>query len=99
MVKRPETERLTRVFQDRVVAAIEASFTAAAEDEKIRRRMLQQLGTPRAAEELVAFKCALKGRDVLASLSARQGVWSGICRFARQGCGSCRTPEIKAARA
>jgi hypothetical protein len=64
-------ERLTRVFQDRVAAAIEANFTAAAEDEKIRRRMLQQLGTPRAAEELAAFKCALKGRDVLASLSAR----------------------------
>jgi hypothetical protein len=64
-------ERLTRVFQDRVAAAIEANFTAAAEDEKIRRRILQQLGTPRAAEELAAFKCALKGRDVLASLSAR----------------------------
>jgi hypothetical protein len=32
---------------------------------------LQQIGTPRAGEELAAFKCALKGRDVLASLSAR----------------------------
>jgi hypothetical protein len=66
-----KTERLTRMFQDRVAAAIEANFTAAAEDGKIRRRILQQVGTPRAAEELAALKCALKGRDVLASLSAR----------------------------
>jgi len=66
-----KTERLTRIFQDRVAAAIEANFTAAAEDGKIRRRILQQVGTPRAAEELAALKCALKGRDVLASLSAR----------------------------
>jgi hypothetical protein len=33
--------------------------------------MLQQIVTPRAGEELAALKCALKGRDVLASLSAR----------------------------
>jgi hypothetical protein len=32
---------------------------------------LQQIGTPRAGDELAALKCALKGRDVLASLSAR----------------------------
>jgi hypothetical protein len=64
-------ERLTRIFQDRVAAAIEATIAAAAEDGKTRRQILQQVGTPRAAEELAAFKCALKGRDVLASLSAR----------------------------
>ncbi|MGB6350731.1 MAG: hypothetical protein WBG10_11965 [Pseudolabrys sp.] len=64
-------ERLARVFQDRVAAAIDANFTAAEEDGKARRRILQQIGTPRAGEELAALKCALKGRDVLASLSAR----------------------------
>ncbi len=68
---RPRTERLARIFQDRVAAAIEATFSAAGDDEKIRRRTLQQIGTPRAGEELLALKCALKGRDVLASLSAR----------------------------
>jgi hypothetical protein len=68
---RPRTERLARIFQDRVAAAIEATFSAAEDDEKIRRRTLQQIGTPRAGEELLALKCALKGRDVLASLSAR----------------------------
>ena len=68
---RAKTERLTRVFQDRVAAAIEANFSTAAEDGKVRRRILQQIGTPRASDELAALKCALKGRDVLASLSAR----------------------------
>jgi hypothetical protein len=66
-----KTERLARVFQDRVAAAIDANFTAAEEDGKARRRILQQIGTPRAGEELAALKCAIKGRDVLASLSAR----------------------------
>ncbi len=65
------TERLARIFQDRVAAAIEVNMSAAADDSKILRRILQQIGTPRAGEELTAFKCALKGRDVLASLSAR----------------------------
>lgn len=65
------TERLARIFQDRVAAAIEAKCSAGGDDEKIRRRILQQIGTPRAGEELIALKCALKGRDVLASLSAR----------------------------
>ena len=66
-----KTERLARFFQDRVAAAIEANYSAAAEDDKIRRRILHQIGTPHAGEELTAFKCALKGRDVLAALSAR----------------------------
>jgi len=66
-----KTERITRRFQDRVAAAIEANFAAAAEDGRIHRRIIQQIGTPRAGEELAALKCALKGRDVLASLSAR----------------------------
>jgi hypothetical protein len=62
-------DRLTRAFQDRVAAAIESSL--AADDGNSRRRMLHQIGTPHAAEELSTLKCALKGRDVLASLSAR----------------------------
>ena len=64
-----KVDRLTRAFQDRVAAAIESSL--AADDGNTRRRMLHQIGTPHAAEELSALKCALKGRDVLASLSAR----------------------------
>ena len=52
---RAKTERLTRVFQDRVAAAIEANFSIAAEDGKVRRRILQQIGTPRAGDELAAL--------------------------------------------
>jgi hypothetical protein len=65
------SERLARIFQDRVAAAIETNYGAATEDGKTRRRILQQIGTPRAGEELAALKCALKGRDVLAALSSR----------------------------
>ena len=68
---RGRSERLARAFQDRVAAAIEANHGAATEDGKTRRRILQQIGTPRADEELAALKCALKGRDVLAALSSR----------------------------
>ena len=50
-----KTERFARIFEDRVAAAIEANFSAAEDDEKVRRRTLQQIGTPRAGEELAAF--------------------------------------------
>jgi hypothetical protein len=66
-----KTERLARMFQDRVAAAIESNFNSDDQDGKVRRRVLQQIGTPRAGEELAALKAALKGRDVLATLSAR----------------------------
>jgi hypothetical protein len=66
-----KSERLARMFQDKVAAAIESNFNGDSEDGRIRRRILQQIGTPRAGDELAALKAALKGRDVLASLSAR----------------------------
>jgi len=80
-------ERLARAFQDRVAAAIESSL--AADDGNARRRMLHQIGTPQAAEELVALKCALKGRDVLAALSARLPLQIG--NLANAELEKCRT--------
>ena len=62
---------------------------AAEEDERIRRRTLQQIGTPRAGEELAALKCALKGRDVLAALSARLPLQIG--NLANDQLEECRT--------
>ena len=59
------------MFQDRVAAAIDSNINADDQDGKIRRRILQQIGTPRAGDELAALKAAVKGRDILASLSAR----------------------------
>ena len=61
-------ERLTRDFQDRVAAALRAVF--ADEDELARRRLLLCIGTPRAAEEAAALRWSLRGRDLLAALSA-----------------------------
>jgi hypothetical protein len=66
----PKAEHITRAFQNRVVAAIEASFESAASDEKIHRRMLAQIGTQRPSEDATTLKCVLKARDKLAKLAA-----------------------------
>ena len=54
-----------------VAAAIAANFERAMSDEKSYRRMLAQIGTPRASEDATTLKCVLKGRDVLANLAER----------------------------
>ncbi len=66
----PKAEQITRAFQHRVVAAIEASFESAAADERAHRRLLAQIGTRRPGEDAMTLKCVLKGRDALASLAA-----------------------------
>ena len=66
----PKAEHITRAFQARAVAALKAEFEIAANDEKIRRRMLAQIGTQRPSEDAATLKCVLKGRDALASLAA-----------------------------
>jgi hypothetical protein len=66
----PRAELIVRVFQDRAVVAIEAALSASANDDKVRRRMLAQIGTPRAAEDAATLKCVLAGRDALETLAA-----------------------------
>ena len=66
----PKAEHITRAFQDRAVAALEASFESAASDETIRCRMLAQVATQRPSEDATTLKCVLKGRDALATLAA-----------------------------
>ena len=61
-------EERVRAFQDRVVAAMDDALELAAADERQQRRMLAQIGTPRAAEEVTTLRCVLKGRDALAEL-------------------------------
>lgn len=63
-------DRLARDFQDSVAAAIRAAF-AGSDDQLLPRRLLAQLGTPRAADEIATLRWALRGRDALAGLSAR----------------------------
>ena len=65
----PKAEHITRAFQDRAVAALEASFESAASDETIRCRMLAQVATQRPSEDATTLKCVLKGRDALATLA------------------------------
>lgn len=64
-----KAELLTSVFQDRAAAAIEFAF-AAADDDKLRRRLRAQIGTARPEEDAITLKCVLKGREALATLSA-----------------------------
>ena len=59
---------ITHTFQDKVAEAIESAF-AAADDKKLLRRVLAQIGTPRAQEDAMALKSALKGRDALAAMA------------------------------
>jgi hypothetical protein len=63
-------ERVIRAFQDMAAAAIEARLAAGADDEKMRRRMLARIGTPRASEDATTLKCVLAGQDDLAAMAA-----------------------------
>jgi len=64
-------EQVTRVFQDKAAAAIEAGLTASADDEKFRRRLQAQIGTARAIEDAKTLKYVLASRDILATLATR----------------------------
>ena len=60
---------LAHALQDRVAAAIEASFEAAAADDKVQRRLLAQIGTARAQDDAATLLCVLKGRDLLVKIA------------------------------
>jgi hypothetical protein len=64
-----KADQMIRAFQDRAGIAIAAALEVAAGDEKIRRRMLAQIGTNCPGEDAAALRCVLKGRDVLSELS------------------------------
>lgn len=63
-----KAEMLARAFQDQVAAAVDRTLSS--DNQKIQRRMLAQLGTPRAFEDMATLKTVLKGRDVLAAVAA-----------------------------
>jgi hypothetical protein len=66
-----KAEHFIRVFQDKAATEIGKCLAAGADDEKIRRRMLAQIGTARASEDAKTLKCVLAGRDALAQLANR----------------------------
>jgi len=65
-----KAEHIIRVFQDRVVVALEANLRSSASDERFRQRMFAQIGTQRPSEDANTLKCVLKGRDALATVAA-----------------------------
>lgn len=62
-------EQSVRAFQDRVVEAIDDVLEFAFADERQQRRVLGQIGTPHAADEVRTLRRVLKGRDVLVELA------------------------------
>lgn len=64
-------ERAARAFQDAVVGALEQVFAAADSDDKAKRRLAGQVGSPHALDDLRNLHAILKGRDALATIGAR----------------------------
>jgi hypothetical protein len=66
----PKAKHITRAFQDKAAAAIATALTESANDDKIHRRVLAQIGTARAVADATTLKCVLAGRDALEMLAA-----------------------------
>lgn len=64
-------EDLARAFQDRTVIRIEEVLAASRADDKARRRLAGQVGTPRAIEDVTAILTVIKARQTLAALGSR----------------------------
>ncbi|HEU5276611.1 MAG TPA: hypothetical protein VFU97_23355 [Xanthobacteraceae bacterium] len=58
-------------FQDRVVQAIEKAVASVNGDDKERRKLAHQIGTPRAYDDIRHLTVLLKTRDVLAVLAGK----------------------------
>ena len=68
---RVKAEQLTRALHDRAVMRIREAITAVTGDEKGRRRLDVQVGTPRALDDLATIAAVLANRDALAELTRR----------------------------
>jgi hypothetical protein len=61
----------TSAFQDKVAQAIEKALAGIAGDDKARRKLATQIGTPRALDDARYLATVLKSRDVLAVLAGK----------------------------
>jgi hypothetical protein len=68
---RVKIEQLTRAFHDRALQRIREAMTAVAGDDKARRRLAVQVGTPRALDDVAALAGMLGCRDLLSDLARR----------------------------
>jgi hypothetical protein len=66
-----KADQLTGIFQTKAVERIGAMLDAAQLDDKAKRRIGAQVGTPRALEDVKTLLAVLKARKELAGLSAR----------------------------
>jgi hypothetical protein len=64
-------EAAARAFQDRVVQLVHAALMAAQADDKAKRKLSVQIGTPRAIEDVHRLATMLRARDTIAALSTR----------------------------
>lgn len=60
-----------RAFQDRVAVALTDQIRNADADDKVRRRMMSQIGTQRAGEDAAILKCVLNARDGLSAMASQ----------------------------
>jgi hypothetical protein len=58
-------------FHERVAQAIEKTLAEVARDDKARRKLAHQIGTPRALDDVRYLSAVLKARDVLAVLAGK----------------------------
>jgi hypothetical protein len=63
-------DQLTRPFQDRVIERIRAMFAEVQGDDKARRRMFGQVGTPKAVDDVADLLAILSGREVFAAMES-----------------------------
>ncbi len=68
---RVKAEQLTRAMHERAILRIKETMAALNYDDKARRRLAVQVGTPRALEDLGTLAGILASRDVLAELARR----------------------------
>jgi hypothetical protein len=68
---RAKAELLTRALHERAIQRIKETIDAAGADEKMRRRLVVQVGTPRALEDAGTLLRILVLRDVLGDLARR----------------------------
>jgi len=104
---RVKAEQLTRALQDRAIQRIKEAVAAVDGDDKARRRLAVQVGTPRALDDLGTVMRILAIRDVLGDLARR--LPEHIRAFERdhvdtvkallEGAASPRSPEGAARRA
>jgi hypothetical protein len=64
-------DHLIRPFQDQVAARIRAMLEEIETDDRVRRRMIGQIGTPQALEVARDVLAILSGRDILAATASR----------------------------